>query len=99
MQTAIYSDHARKASRTDRYGVIVLSRKLDMSKATLIEAEEYNKAKPLEKIVFRYPATDKLDMVVVAIPQPKRVLFVKTVWFNEKGDNHRTLDTNRFAIG
>jgi len=70
-----------------------------MSQATLVEAEEYAKDAPLTKIVFRHPYNNSLDMVVVAIPQKCSKLFVKTVWFNEVGDTHKTLDTNRFANG
>ena len=99
IQRPTYSGHARKAAQSDRYGLLQLPDLLDMGQSVLVEAEEFSKAAPLTKIVFRVQYNETLDMVVVAIPQPHSQLFIKTVWFNETNDTHKTLDTNRFAKG
>jgi predicted FMN-binding regulatory protein PaiB len=57
----------------------------------LVEAEL--DAHGVTKTVVRIPWNSTNDLVLVVQPDG----FVRTVWFNEKTDTHRTLNTSRYA--
>ena len=88
----VYSRHAIDASNTDRYGRLALPDTIDLSKATLIEVEKYNTG--MVKIVIRVKLNDTIDLCLAIIPQG---WIVKTVWANEVGDSHGTLDRSRYV--
>lgn len=46
------------------------------------------------KMAVRFPYNDKLDIVLVISPSDG---FVRTVWANEKGDTHKTLNLYKYA--
>ena len=87
-----YSQHARQAARSDRYGHIPLPAYIDTSKAMLIEVEIENGK--ILKILYRSQLNDKLDVCIVVIPGR---WFVKTLWINESSDKHFTLNRNKYA--
>lgn len=96
-----YSRHAEGASHDDRYGTIPKFEKLDPKDADLIEVEiENGKA---VKYLYRAPVPGahrgkELDVCLAVMPgETKRdPWFVKTVWFNERDDLHRTLDASKY---
>lgn len=91
-----YSRHALNAAQDDRYGVAKrLPTHIDMSKAYLFEIEV--KDNQVVKAAVRTHYDDKLDLIVVFLPQTPDN-FVKTVWFNEKIDRHRTLQHWRYDV-
>jgi len=99
--TLEYSGHAERASTDDRYGTIPKIGTLDPATADLIEVEiENGKA---VKYLYRTPVPGthrgkELDVCIAAVPgeHKKAPWTVKTVWFNERDDLHRTLDTSKY---
>ncbi len=90
-----YSPHALRAAQDDRYGEAKkLPTHVDMSKADLFEIEVENNK--VIKAAVRTHYDDKLDLIIVFMPQNNN--FVKTVWFNEKTDQHRTLQRWKYDI-
>lgn len=87
-----YGYHALKESTQDRYGLINLPKSIDTSKAKVIEIEADNRY--AKKVLYRIPYNEKLDLMLAIIPYKK---FVKTVWINEKTDNHLTLDKSKYC--
>ena len=84
-----YSQHALRAAQDDRYGEARrLPTTIDMSQVDLVEIEVENNK--VIKAVVRTHYDDKLDLIIVFMPEHYQNL-VKTVWFNEKTDQHRTL--------
>ena len=93
-----YSLHALNEAKNDRFGDIKLPCMVDMSKVTVIEAEELNKNKPVTKVVIRLPLSQGKDLVLVGIPQGKR-MYIKTCWINLTSDKHYTLNKSLYASG
>ncbi len=87
-----YGTHAQKAAQDDRYGKMNLPHRIDVRTGETIEIGVVNKT--VTKMVIRFSYDDKLDMVMVIMPESS---FVKTVWFNEKTDKHHTLNRSRYA--
>lgn len=87
-----YGSHAEAAAHNDRYGEMRLPHRIDVRKGTTIEIGVTGKT--VTKMVIRFDYNEQLDMVLVIIPESS---FVKTVWFNEKGDKHSTLDRRKYA--
>ncbi len=89
-----YSRHAQRAAKDDRYGEAKqLPSHINMSQVELIEAEVINNK--VNKVVVRKDYNKTLDLVIVFMPQTPDN-FVKTVWFNEKIDKHKTLRRDRY---
>ena len=86
--TLEYSAHARQESRADRYGIAELPEGIILEAEDVIEVEVFQSA--VCKAVVRFPYDDKLDLVLVVIPKLTNY-FVKTCWFNQASDNHKTL--------
>lgn len=82
-------DHAEKFRRF-RVEVPLISH-LDTSKAKLIEAEVDDSGR-LVKRVWRIPG-EKADICLAVMENG----VVKTVWVNLHTDNHKTLDTTKYA--
>lgn len=89
----VYGKHAQAAACTDRYGQMVLPKLLPLDNGRIIEVG-YREGR-CSKILFRFKYNFDLDICIVLIPG---TWFVKTVWFNERGDTHRTLDRSRYAV-
>lgn len=89
----VYSRHAQRAASDDRYGNIDLPEMLPLHLGRVVEVGYINGR--CSKILFRFRYDDSLDMCVVLIPG---TWFVKTVWFNERGDLHGTLDRTRYQV-
>ena len=92
-----YSGHARTAAaRPERFGYdenISLPRAINLKDCEVVEVE-MQKGNPVpEKIVVRYPYTDSMDLVMPMYLDG----FVKTVWLNDRYDQHHTLDKRRYA--
>ena len=85
-----YTNHAIKASKNDRYGLIMLPPTLNTAKAKAVEVEIIRNR--LTKIVYRVDYSDKFDLAIVVTHDRK----VKTVWLNCKDDNHPTLDESNY---
>ena len=91
-----YSQHALRAAKDDRYGEARrLPSYVDMSKADLFEIEVENNK--VIKAAVRTDYDDVLDLIIVFMPLTKDN-FVKTVWFNEKTDQHSTLKHWKYNI-
>ena len=91
----VYTNHAIKEANSDRYGNIQLPNSVDMSSVSFFEAEEKDRNNRLDKVVFRVKMNQDADLIVVGIPQGKR-LVVKTVWLNVNSDSHATLRKERY---
>jgi hypothetical protein len=85
-----YAAHAYAESKADRYGVAELPGSIEVIAGDVVEVEVRGE-RPV-KAVIRFPYDDNLDLVLVLIVlSNRRSFFVKTVWFNQASDNHRTL--------
>jgi hypothetical protein len=87
----VYSRHALEAANTDRYGLIKLPSSVTFNGSNIVEAEVEDGCK---KLVIRVAYNDRLDIIIVFIPE---TLVVKTVWFNAKNDKHYTLDRSEYS--
>lgn len=92
-----WTKHADKARVTDRYGVIPSFDTLPLSVFQVVEVETRQTPYGLEPVkwVMRGHWTPDLDVVFVLLPGTV-VWTVKTVWINERGDSHKTLDRSRY---
>jgi antitoxin component of MazEF toxin-antitoxin module len=86
-----YSQHALRAAREDRYGIMELPETLDVTNGKPVEIEVEDGR--VVKSVYRASYDDEIDMVIVVQPDG----FVKTVWFNMKTDKHKTLDRSKYT--
>ncbi len=94
-KSLLYSKHAQGAF-ADKYGEIVPPANMCFAEAAIVEVTEFNGV--IDKLVLRKQYDEKTDLVLVLLPcTTKEKWFVKTVWLNEHGDDHATLNTNRFA--
>ena len=90
----MWTEHAKKARTSDRYGVIPMVETLPLASFSVIEVAMTGKR--VEKVVVRGSFTKDLDAVFVLIPG--EVWKVKTVWINKKNDTHKTLDRSKYVV-
>ena len=85
-----YGMHAHAESHADRYGVAALPGSIEIIADDVVEVQvEQGEA---TKAIVRFPYDDKLDLVfVLKSISPAGHFFVKTVWFNQASDKHRSL--------
>jgi hypothetical protein len=88
-----YTKHAFAAAQNDRYGVPTLPDRLDPRQARIIEVE-MDGYRPV-KVLYRLPHCDRFDLCMAVVPGAKFV--VKTIWLQDKKDNHKTLDESRYS--
>lgn len=91
-----FTAHAIEAAKNDRYGQIDLNKikSVTIEKNRVIEVETDDLTGQIRKFVLRIPYDEKKDVVVVFVV-PEGV--VKTLWFNLKSDQHRTVNLRRYA--
>jgi hypothetical protein len=93
----VYTDHARRAARNDRYGRIeALPRKLRLSRVQLIEAEALADG-TLVKGLYRMGYDDNY-WLLLAIAFCEDGAVVKTVWKNQRADQHATLQRELYSV-
>lgn len=90
----VWTNHAKRARLTDRYGVIEQFSILNLGLCQTIEVGM--EAGRVRKVVVRTKYDDINDIVVVLIPGPSKWT-VKTVWLNRSNDLHKTLDHSRYV--
>lgn len=92
-----YTKHAIDATKTDKYGPIKnLPKYLNTFLARKIEVETDNNGN-LVKILYRMPYDDERDLSIAVIVRDDEDKWkVKTVWTQQKNDNHKTLDKTRY---
>lgn len=88
-----YTEHAKRAAMTDRYGYITLPSTVNAS-AKVVEVE-VKRGKPV-KALFRSAYDRKHDLCLVVLLDTGTV---KTVWLNRANDLHKTLDKSRYVNG
>jgi len=89
-----WTRHAEGARSNDRYGEIPRIPLVNLAMCETIEVGITGRR--VEKVVVRTGFDDYCDLVLVLIPGPNKWT-VKTVWFNEIHDNHKTLDRSRYV--
>jgi hypothetical protein len=75
-----------------------LHNSFDPRNATVVEAETSDKI-IADKVVYRLPLSPDRpnhELVLVLVPYPGKYI-AKTVFLNEKKDNHTTLDLRRYS--
>ncbi len=87
-----YGPHAMKAADDDRYGRLNLPAVIDIRKGELFEIGVTGNT--VTKMAVRMPYDNKIDLILVFGPRDG---FVRTVWANEKGDKHKTLDRAKYV--
>jgi hypothetical protein len=98
-----YSQHALEAAHDDRYGQVDLPDFIDVMQKNIIEIEVSSdtgyreEEHKIVKMVVRVPYDEEKDLVLAFIPHGADTAIVKTMWFNTKGDSHRTLDRYRYT--
>ena len=91
-----YSQHALRAAKDDRYGIAKeLPKSIDIAQVDLVEIQVENNS--VVKAVVRADYNAELDLVIVFMPQAYDN-FVKTVWLNEKSDQHKTLQRWKYNV-
>lgn len=85
-----YSLHAIDAAKNDRYGKIILPDTINFCSGTIIEVELKNDK--VVKILLRVNYSQKYDLCIVIGSQFR----VRTVWLNDKNDNHHTLNRAKY---
>lgn len=90
-----YGNHARQESVQDRFGEIDLPQVIDADSAEVVEVEVERGI--VQKILYRFRLDGTRDVCMPVIPRGPR-MFVKTVWCNVRGDNHRTLDRSKYSV-
>lgn len=102
-----YSRHALYATNNDRYGAIPVFDSIPLSQFTLVELgvrkPKINQLgipakRVVSKIVVRGRFDKTRDLVFVLVPQKDDIYVVKTVWYNLRSDEHKTLDKTRYQI-
>lgn len=89
-----WSKHATYARVDDRYGVIPAFKTIPLSMFSVVEFAA--SGENVTKLVVRGKFDETRDVVFVLIPGRKHY-FVKTVWFNLRTDEHKTLNRKRYA--
>lgn len=89
-----WTRHAEGARLNDRYGEIPRIPLVDLAQCNVIEVGITGRK--VEKVVVRTPFDTFNDLVLVLIPT-SGAWTVKTVWFNECNDTHKTLDRSRYV--
>ncbi len=101
--TLCYSNHARQAALHDRYGVPAsVPKHHQFAPAEIFEVEVA--AGKVVKFCARLKNAGKttagktFDLVLAcSAPEPHTAaVFVRTLWLNEPGDNHSTLDKSKY---
>ena len=88
-----YSRHAKLACVSDRYGKIMKPPfSVSLTDKNIIEVEAINGS--ASKVLARLPYNEQYDILVAFFPESK---FVKTVWLNDRNDNHYTLDASKYS--
>ena len=87
-----YSSHATEEALADKYGEIKLPHRVDIRKGETFEIGVSGTT--VTKLGIRFSYDDKRDIIMIISPADG---FVRTVWFNEKADKHRTLDRSKYA--
>ena len=87
----VYTQHAREASLTDKYGVIILPKSYNLANSDIIELEINNN--DISKLVIRTEYNEEFDLsLVISLTTGK----IKTAWLNRKEDNHETLFKDKY---
>lgn len=87
-----YGGHAKMEALKDKYGQMHLPHRVDVRKGETIEIGVTGRT--VTKLVLRFSYDAEKDIIIVLMPESS---FVKTVWFNLKSDQHKTLDLSRYA--
>ena len=94
-----YSTHAEYEAMRDEYGEIKnLPEYLDTSTFKKIEVETDDDGKLL-KILYKTTLDEARDLCLAVYMKNINNMIVKTVWSEEKGDNHKRLNTKRYHGG
>lgn len=91
----IWSNHAIRAAQSDKYGEIVKVTHISFCPTKVFEIEVCAKGNIL-KMAYRSHHCEKYDICYVLVPSGNQML-VKTVWLNQKKDNHSTLDSSKYC--
>lgn len=87
-----YGGHAKEQALADKYGNINLPHRVDIRKGEIFEIGA--RGNVVSKIGVRFKYDDQRDMIMIINPSDG---FVRTVWFNTAGDQHKTLDKSKYA--
>lgn len=86
------SFHAKEACFNDRYGRIIVKSCISFDRRDIIEIESFDNKTPT-KFLIRIKYDNQTD-ISLAIQLDSNT--IKTVWLNDKNDNHNTLNRNKY---
>lgn len=92
VMTLRYSNHAQQEAQKDIYGDIKLPPRVDVRRGQTIEIAVSGTL--VTKMVIRFPYDDTRDITMVIQPEDG---FVRTVWLNDKTDQHTSLNRAKYA--
>jgi hypothetical protein len=98
----VYSQHALKACRDDRYGEIPVFPSAEFEAQDVVEVTtEYGAGRSVDraypvKAVIRAPWTNELDLIFVVEAPVNGVCVVRTCWYNLATDKHATLNKTAY---
>jgi hypothetical protein len=81
------------ACLNDKYGKIVPPLQVVVSQDNIIEIEILGQS--VAKVVIRQSYNETKDISLALIPDGNRAI-VKTLWLNDKTDNHATLNPEKY---
>lgn len=92
----IYTEHAKRAANTDKYGRIPLPNQVMFSRSDIVELTTENGK--VAKIVIRLPYTNDINLVYVLrlMDSSQSKLLCVTCWINKSSDKHVTLNKTVF---
>lgn len=88
-----FTMHSLVACLNDRYGKVKPPLEIDVTKENVIEIEILGQS--IAKVVIRQAYNQDKDLSMALIPDGNRAI-VKTLWLNDKADNHQTLDESKY---
>lgn len=88
--------HAVDELLTDRYGTVgdEVPEFLNLSADMVFEMTV--RRGRVDSYVVRFEWDEERDMVLVLVPVGRSEALVKTMWFNRRDDQHRSLDVSRY---
>jgi len=89
-----FTMHSLQACLNDRYGKVKPPLEIDITAQNVVECEILGQS--VAKVVIRQSYNETKDISLALIPDGNRAI-VKTLWLNDKTDNHLTLDESKYS--
>lgn len=98
-----YTHHAKRAALDDRFaGALKMPTSFTIDRDSIFEVEVTG-SKVTKLCVrltkgFTAEAKQPVDLILVLCAPERGVAIVRTLWFNERNDSHKTLDASKYCL-